>query len=155
MRARAEDVLRLVVSLMRVGDSVQRTRSRENTGIFATLRVIAEHDQVRPIEIAAELGVHQSTITRQLRVLQDAEQVVLTADPQNRRSCFVALTERGHAESARLEELQLEQLAEFVDDWDTEDVRVLNRLLARYEDAAGESKEKRQGSPGRSWQQRT
>jgi DNA-binding MarR family transcriptional regulator len=154
MRPTPEDVQELVTALFTVSGGLERARRRiPDAAALALLYAVAARERARPSELAAELGVHQSSVTRQIRVLEDAGRVAVTADPDDRRSCFIALTAAGRAELDRLTQIGLGRFATFVADWDAEDVRTLARLLFKFERSkrAVAEREKRPG--GRRWQQ--
>jgi DNA-binding MarR family transcriptional regulator len=116
------------------------------------LNRLASESLPRALCLAVELGVHQSTITRQIRSLEDAGQVTVLADPDDGRSCTIALTEAGKNEVLRLTQIGLDRFALFVADWDAEEVRTFTRLLVKLEQSKANvaSRERRPG--GRRWQ---
>jgi DNA-binding MarR family transcriptional regulator len=116
------------------------------------LQILATRGRVRPSDIAVDLGVHQSTVTRQVRTLEAGGHVAVAGDPEDRRSCFITLTDAGWGEVARLTEVGLSRFAAFVADWDAEDVRTLGRLLAKLERSKSELKAREQRPAGRNWQ---
>lgn len=133
MEPTREDVQELVVALFTVAAGMERARRRIRTAnALAVLQIVAS-GRVRPSDIAIALGVHQSSITRQVRALEQAGQVRLAADPGDGRAYFVNLTDAGRDELGRLTELGLDRFAAFVADWDAEEVRTLARLLTRLE----------------------
>lgn len=148
-----EDLERLVYPFMRIGEGMKRAQKRAMDPTRLTiLRQAATKGQVRPSEIAAELGVHQSSITRQTRALEDAGHVRLDADPADRRSCLISLTEAGWDEVRELTKVGLDRFAEFLEGWDIEDVRTLGTLLTRLEASVTEAAKRTQRPRGRSWQ---
>lgn len=150
-----EDVQRLVAALFVVSNGLERARRRNPAaGTLALLHILASREQVRPSEMAAELGVHQSSITRQVQALERAGQVELTMDPDDRRSYFVSLTPDGRRELERLNEIGLGRFAKFVAGWDPEDVRALTRLLVKFEESKNKVARGEQRSSGRLWQKR-
>jgi len=48
---------------------------------LALLQMIAAHGQIHPSQLAEELEVNQSSITRQVRILEDEGDLVVSADP--------------------------------------------------------------------------
>jgi DNA-binding MarR family transcriptional regulator len=62
---------------------------------------IGDHEAIRPSEIADQV-VHSSSVTRQVRELEDEGFVDVTADPADRRSCLVTLTAAGSEGRRRL-----------------------------------------------------
>ena len=155
MSASDDDVQDLMFTLFRVTDSMQRARARAmDPTRQAIMEQAATKGQVRPSEIAAELSLHQSSIARQTRVLEDAGLVAVAADPQDRRSCLISLTEAGWAEARAASAAGLTRFGQFVTDWGTDDVQALTRLLQQLESSVAEVKARERGASGRRWQQR-
>ncbi|HEY7305320.1 MAG TPA: MarR family transcriptional regulator [Bryobacteraceae bacterium] len=144
----------MAAALMALVGSVLRAQRHGPAAALSILRTIGTRGRVRPSDIANELGVHQSTITRQVRALQDAGQVEVEADPDDGRSCFISLTKPGWEEMRRLTEVGLSRFALFVADWDAEEVRTLARLLAKFETSKAEVAKREHAAPGRAWQQK-
>jgi DNA-binding MarR family transcriptional regulator len=153
MKPSPEDVEQLVAALFAVSGGLERARRRiPDAGALAVLYLVAARQRVRPSEIAAELGVHQSSVARQVRILEDAGRVAITPDPDDRRSCFIALTDAGREELERLRQVGLGRFASFVAEWDADDVRTLTRLLSKFADSKREVARREQRPSGRRWQ---
>jgi DNA-binding MarR family transcriptional regulator len=144
----------MVAALMTVMSGLERARRHGDASTLAALQIVAARGPVRPSDIAAELGVHQSTVTRQVRALEAAGHVAVNADPDDRRSCFITLTDAGRGEIDRLTEIGLSRFALFVDDWEPEDVRTLGRLLTKLEHAKAAVGQREPRSDGRHWQKK-
>lgn len=128
------DVEALVAALFTVTGGLERARRKKRDAArLAVLQVVAWGERVRPSDVAGALEVHPSQVTRQVKALEDSGHVHVEADPADRRSCFVSLTEDGRAEVARLTEVGLTRFAKFVAEWDAADVRELTRLLTEFE----------------------
>jgi DNA-binding MarR family transcriptional regulator len=149
-----DDVFQMVAALMTVMGSIERARQQGDASTLAALQIIAARGPVRPSDIALDLGVHQSTITRQVRTLEAAGHVTVAADPDDRRSCFIALTDAGRDEVARLTEIGLSRFMLFVADWDADEVRTLGRLLMKLENSKADLNTREQRPDGRRWQKR-
>jgi len=154
MAPQKKDVQEMVAALMAVVGSIQRAQRQGDAATLSVLRIAATSGRARPSDIANELGVHQSTITRQVRGLQDAGYVEISADPDDGRSCFISLTGTGCQELKRLAEFGLSRFALFVADWDAEEVRILGRLLAKLEASKAEVAKRERPSPGRGWRRK-
>lgn len=152
MKPAPEDIQDMVQALFTVTMGLERAR-RRNPGAsnLALLQLIAAREGSRPSGLVAELGLHQSTITRQLQSLEEAGHVTLRADPDDRRSYLITLTENGRSELDRLMELGLDRLALFVADWSAEEVRTLTRLLMKFEDSKATVARRERRPHGRRW----
>jgi DNA-binding MarR family transcriptional regulator len=154
MAASEEDLRTVLLALTRIGDNLQRAKGKAmDPTRQAILQQAAEKGQVRPSEIAADLSVHQSSITRQTRTLEDAGIVAVVADPADGRSCLISLTEQGWAEVRGHVKNGIDRFATFVADWSEQDVRTLGELLTRLEESVAAVKAKERGPSGRRWQQ--
>ena len=133
MKASSSDVKRMVAALMASVTSIERAKRRGLASVLATLQTIDAHKRVLPSTLSAELGLHQSSVTRQIQALEREGRVKVTANPEDGRSCYVELTKQGRAELRQLTKFGLKRFASFVADWDAEEVRTLARLLEKLE----------------------
>ena len=153
MATNEEDLETVLFALTRIGDNLRRVRGRVmDPTRQAILQQAATKGQVRPSEIAAELSVHQSSVARQTRTLEDAGIVAVTADPDDRRSCLISLTDEGWDEVRGLVRAGVDRFATFVADWSGKDVHALAELLTRLEESVAAVKAKERGPSGRRWQ---
>ncbi|MGD0379622.1 MAG: MarR family transcriptional regulator [Acidimicrobiales bacterium] len=124
------DVESMVGALFTMNAGLERARrQRKGASTLSLLQVIADHEGIRPSEIADLQQVHPSLVTRQIQELEDAGYVKVAKDPADRRSLQVTLTEAGCEELRRLVDFGLKRFALFVKGWRTEDVRRLTDLL--------------------------
>jgi DNA-binding MarR family transcriptional regulator len=124
----------MVAALFAINAGLEKARrQRKGAGTLSLLQVIAGRKGIRPSEIAEVQQVHPSLVTRQVRDLEDAGYVKVSADPADRRSCLVTLVPAGTEELRRLEQFGLERFEQFVRNWDVEDVRKLTELLEKLQ----------------------
>lgn len=155
MEPTPDDLRALAAPLMAVSAGLQRTlRGSADSSALAILASAAQRDDLRPSEVAHALGVHQSSITRQVRSLEGAGHVTLVEDPADRRSCFIRITDSGRDEVDRLNQIGLERFAAFVEGWDAAEVREFGRMLSKLETAILEVKRRERAPVGRRWQGR-
>ncbi len=148
-----EDVEKMVQAIFTLTSGLERARRRiPAASTVAVLQIIAAHEKIRPTAIATKLGVHQSTITRHVRSLEEAGQVAVIGDVNDRRSCTITLTEAGRAEVDRLTQIGLERFAMFVADWEADEVRTLTRLLVKFEESKAKVGNQTLRPAGRRWQ---
>ncbi len=144
----------MVAALFTLNAGLDRARrQRRGAGTLSLLQVIGDHEAIRPSEIAEIQAVHPSLVTRRVRELEDGGLVAVTADPADRRSCLVSLTEAGSDERRRLTEFGLKRFALFVKDWESDDVRTLTELLWKLRMSMAAVSEREQQAPrgGRRW----
>jgi DNA-binding MarR family transcriptional regulator len=157
MKPGRKDVQGMVAALMAVTQGLERARRRiPGAAKLAMLGTIAAKETARPSEMARELGVNQSSVTRQVQVLADEGLVDVTADAQDGRSCLITLSNAGRAEMRRLTEFGLARFELFVEEWDAKEVRDFMRLLIKFEQSKAsvgkrESAQRRAGQ--RSWRE--
>lgn len=155
MKPTSDDLRALATPLLAVSAGLQRTlRGSSDSGALAILASSAQRSNLRPSDVASALGVHQSSITRQVHSLEAAGHVTLVEDPADRRSCFIRITDSGRKELDRLDRIGLERFAAFVAGWDATEVRELGRLLSKLEGAIVEFKRRERAPVGRPWQGR-
>ena len=156
MKSTRSDIEAMVAALVTVTSGLERARrKKQDAARLAVLQIVGWGERARPSEVAAALGVHPSQITRQVKALEDSGHVHVEADPADRRSCFVSLTDDGWTEVARLTEVGMTRFEKFVADWDAADVREFTRLLTKFEEtkaAVVEEEQKQARSPR--WRER-
>jgi len=88
----------------------------------------------RPSDLAAEVGLDLSTVSRHVRALEDGGLVTREADPDDGRSFWLSITAAG----AEITQAGLQRRERMVDDalnrWDAGDADALRRLLRRLAD---------------------
>ncbi len=131
-------------------------RQRRGASTLSLLQVIATREGIRPSEIAEVQQVHPSLVTRQVRELEDAGYVDVTADPADRRSCLVKLLPAGAEELRRLDQFGLKRFELYVKDWKPEDVQKFTELLEKLRTSMTTlSERERQRPAGGRWRQTT
>jgi DNA-binding MarR family transcriptional regulator len=139
----------MVAALFTMNAGLERARrERKGASTLSLLQVIADHERIRPSEIADLQQVHPSLVTRQVRELEDLGYVNVSADPADGRSYLVALTSAGSAELSRLVQFGLKRFALFVKDWEPEQVRTLTELLEKLRTSMATVSAREQRPPG-------
>jgi DNA-binding MarR family transcriptional regulator len=131
-----EDVQNLVTAIFTVMEGIKRaTRRSPAASRLSALQMIAARPGIRPSEIAAELGLNQSSITRQIQDLESKGYVTVTPDLQDQRARRLTLTDSGRDTMTELNKFGLNRFASFVAKWDAEEVRLLTHLLIKFEES--------------------
>jgi DNA-binding MarR family transcriptional regulator len=134
MQPTLEDVKRMIAALFTMSAGLERARRRiPAAATLDVLQVLATREGTRPSEVAAELRLNPSSVTRHVQSLERAGLVEVLADPKDARAAIVSVTVAGQDEIRRLTEIGLARFASFVADWDAEEVRTLCRLLEKLE----------------------
>jgi DNA-binding MarR family transcriptional regulator len=132
MQASTEQVAALSAAALRFGDALRRGQARAFDPVrVGVLRVAAERGPVRPGDVAEELDVLPSSVTRHVQVLVEAGHLEVTADPSDRRASLIEATEGGRAELRQFLDVGHEVFGAVVDDWTPADVVTLTTLLDR------------------------
>jgi DNA-binding MarR family transcriptional regulator len=123
------DLFRIARRLRRMGGHAQM-----DVAALLVLHRLACEEPRRPSDLAADLGLDLSTVSRHVRALDDAGLVTREADPTDGRSFHLSVTPEGTAllvESLQRRERGVQRALE---GWDTDDVTELRRLLGRLAD---------------------
>lgn len=127
---------RLVPDLFRIARRLRRAGGPEHTDVAALLILhrLAGQGPRRPSDLAADVGLDLSTVSRHLKGLGDTGLAARQPDPHDGRSYRVTLTEQG----SRLLDEALARREDVVDralaQWDPDDAAVLRGLLGRLAD---------------------
>ena len=100
------------------------------TSLYPVLRRVAE-GVPRLTDLAELLGVELSTVSRQVRQLEDLGLVDRAADPDDGRAVSLSLTAAGRQALADFQVARRRRMAELLDDWSGPDRAELARLLTR------------------------
>ncbi|GAA5182507.1 hypothetical protein GCM10023322_19660 [Rugosimonospora acidiphila] len=108
-----------------------RTNAIDRTAL-GVLRVAATAGKgMRPTEIADELSVHPSSVTRHVQALAQTGKVAIKPDPADGRASLIEVTPAGLAELWQLYEQGVDAFADSIPDWTTDEVRALAAGLSR------------------------
>ncbi|KWW99211.1 MarR family winged helix-turn-helix transcriptional regulator [Carbonactinospora thermoautotrophica] len=90
--------------------------------------------EVRMSELAQEMLLDLSTVSRHVRTLVQEGYLERTEDPDDRRACRLRVTDRGRQALQRARELRAAALGEVLASWPAKDRDDLTRLLNRLAD---------------------
>jgi len=139
--SRARDTHVLDEVLFMLGQSLRRLRvavGEESEYAYAIgagfwqLVLLGERGSLRISEMAQALNLDISTVSRQLKLLEQRGLVEREADASDGRVINVGLTEAGREVLDRLVRARLALMEEALADWEPEDVSRLTDLLARF-----------------------
>ncbi|GAB3769627.1 hypothetical protein GCM10028864_69550 [Microlunatus parietis] len=99
---------------------------------FGIIKLLADGDR-RPGDLAAELQIAPSVVSRALVPLERDGQIERRLDPADARSFRLALTEAGRARLARRRELIQARIERLLEDWPAEDIATMTTLMRRLE----------------------
>jgi DNA-binding MarR family transcriptional regulator len=107
---------------------------RVDRGAYVVLHRIHDLGPVRLSDVANALGLDLSTVSRQVRNLEDAGLLSRTPDPDDRRAARLATTAEGTALVVRMQAALSRIVANALDGWSDKDRRTLTTLLGRLAD---------------------
>ena len=107
---------------------------RIDRAAYVVLQRINEYGPVRLSDVAAALGLDLSTVSRQVRTLEDASLVTRTPDPEDRRASLLASSPDGRALVARMQATLSRIVATALEGWSERDRATLQTLLSRLAD---------------------
>ncbi len=129
------ELLESVGQLIRTARSFSHRQS-EDLGFsgtpFGILKLLAEGDR-RPGDLAAELQIAPSVVSRALVPLERDGQIERRLDPADARSFRLALTQAGRDQLARRRELIQARIERLLEGWPEEDIATMTRLMRRLE----------------------
>jgi DNA-binding MarR family transcriptional regulator len=132
--ANDDEITTVIAPLYAIGSNITRVvAGKPMVTRLAILQAVAHSGTLRPSEIATGLHLHQSQVTRLIQALESEGLVTVTANPDDRRSWFVGVTEAGHAEIDQLTEVGMAKWRQFFAGWDAAEVTELGRLLAKLQ----------------------
>ena len=129
----------LLIALMRTLRLVKRVhdQSVEPSQLWL-LHTLQCAGPVRLSELAGRLHLDASTVSRQVRSLEDAGLIARTTDPDDRRATLLTATASGHRVLQESFERRRARLAEVLQGWECDDVAAFERMLTRLADTLEE-----------------
>lgn len=147
----AEQLLASIQSFYRATRcvSVQLTRQGgHSSALYAVLKHVHTFKDVRAVDLAQQLGIGQSVLSRHLAELESAGMVARVADESDRRVQRLRVTEAGQAALAQGEGLRVQSLLESLAEWSKEDimtaVQTMDRLGRSLREHANVAKDARE-----------
>jgi DNA-binding MarR family transcriptional regulator len=151
MKANRREVAGMMTALQTVLRSTERAQRKGDANRLLILSVIAVHPNSIPKAISEEIGIHASSITRQVQALEKDGFLNVSPDLADGRSCRIALTASGQTELERLREIGFQRWSSFVAKWNANEVRSLTRLLVKLEQSKQETGPLRTKTRRASW----
>jgi DNA-binding MarR family transcriptional regulator len=154
MKPSREDVIQVIAPLMKIVENTNRVRRQGDASVLSALVAISRASNARPLDIANELDLHQSTVTRLIKALENQGLVLVSADPDDGRSCRVSLTKDGRLTMQRLGDVGIGRYQLMLEDWTAEEVQTFAALLEKLESSARKLREAKPPSTKPSWKQK-
>jgi DNA-binding MarR family transcriptional regulator len=139
----------LVLLLMQAGRRL-RTRHPEDLvdpSTFPLARHLMASDGLRVSDLACRVGLDVSTVSRQIKHLEDKGYIERAADPDDRRASLVRLTDEGTSTMRAAMQRRLDRISAALAHWSARDRKALQTLLTRLAaDLAGANDDAESGS---------
>lgn len=139
MSVRTETAHELVDTIFLLGRTMRSAIAHSETEVLpnalvGVLILLARAGECRPSELAADMCVSQSSLSRQVRELVERGLVERHPDPDDKRAHIVRCTPAGMEVLEAVRERRTERLTAQLTDWDqqqaTDAIEVLHRLNA-------------------------
>jgi DNA-binding MarR family transcriptional regulator len=129
---RDRDIRALNTALWRMSEQYRRGFSRViDPGRYGVLNIVAAHELIRPTEIADELDMVPSSVSRHLQALAADGLVAVDGNPDDRRSSLVTVTDAGRAALERFEEGGVAASRTVMADWTRGEIVELTSAVLR------------------------
>lgn len=113
---------------------VMRLRQDSDQGTVTVLSMLAKCGPVRASDLAHDLTLDLSTVSRHVQALERTGYIEKVPDPTDRRAMTLHVTAEGKDHVEQLWERRILQMREGLENWDPAELRTLSRLLGRYAD---------------------
>jgi DNA-binding MarR family transcriptional regulator len=125
-----------VPDLFRIARRLRRAGGPEQTDVAAVLILhrLTSDGPRRPSDLAVDVGLDLSTVSRHVKALEDTGLTERRPDPHDGRSFRVSITARGSGLLADALRRRQEVVDRALSLWDADDADALRRLLGRLAD---------------------
>jgi DNA-binding MarR family transcriptional regulator len=125
--------------IMLVMEASRRFRSRDpedqvDPSSFPHAKQLMCHDAMRVTDVATRLGLDASTVSRQIKHLEDKGLVERTPDPADGRASLVQISAAGQASMQAAFRRRYERIRAVLEPWTDDDRARLQELLTRLAD---------------------
>jgi DNA-binding MarR family transcriptional regulator len=125
--------------IMLVMEASRRFRSRDpedqvDPSSFPLAKQLMCHDAMRVTDVATRLGLDASTVSRQIKHLEDKGLVERTPDPADGRASLVQISAAGQASMQAAFRRRYERIRAVLEPWTDDDRARLQELLTRLAD---------------------
>lgn len=132
----------VMLTLARLGRRIRQRMPGEELDFGTVLLMKALlRGPLRLTDLAAAVELDASTVSRQVRHLEDGGMLERTGDPDDRRASRIALTDEGRTRLEAGAERRRAYVSHLLDDWPPEDREQLRLLLNRLLDELDDPKE--------------
>lgn len=116
---------------------IMRARKEPEGAQLAVLGMLARCGPIRPSDLAKELFLDQSTVSRHVAHLEADGLLAKVADASDRRATQLHLTDLGQKHIQDFWQRRIDAMREGFGHWDPQDLRTLKQLMNRYNEDFG------------------
>jgi DNA-binding MarR family transcriptional regulator len=119
--------------LMQAGRKLQTRHPADcvDPSVFPLAKILMCHQAMRVSDLAARIDLDASTVSRQIKQLEDKGIIERTADPADGRASLVRLTPQGEDEIQSAFQRRFLRIKAALDPWSDQDKAALTTLLNR------------------------
>ena len=108
-------------------------------GSLGVLALLSVRGECRQNELAADMCISQSALSRQVSELVANGYIVRHADPQDGRASLISLTDEGVALLRRTRQGHARQLADMLADWSEDDAKAACHTIHKLKEALAQN----------------
>ena len=127
----------LVATLSSVIRTVRYVAAKDHgqamTGTLASILKAVSVTELRPGDLAAQLMVAPSVVSRAVAALEADGLVQRSTDPEDARACRIGITDLGRERLAEHRRYLLERVVAALPDWDDSDAALAVQVLSRLD----------------------
>src|SRR4051812_22300721 len=132
MSVEREQVAEFAGALTALVNIIKRGQAKAfDAELAAVTELVHRRGSLTPNEIAGELGVPRSSVTRRVKKLRELGTILIRPDPDDARSYHVQLTANGQDEMDGLVEQGLDRFEAWLSGWTPDEVRTFTALARR------------------------
>ncbi|MFY9915826.1 MAG: MarR family transcriptional regulator [Nocardioidaceae bacterium] len=138
-----------VIGLLMQAGRRLRTRHPEDEvdpSTFPLAKQLMCHDGMRLSDLAAKVELDASTVSRQIKQLEDKGLVERTPDPDDGRASLIQLSNEGHRTMQAAFRRRFERIKTVLDPWSQRDKDLLQDLLTRLAADLREANDRQESS---------
>jgi|SoiMethySBSTD1v2_1073268.scaffolds.fasta_scaffold1160154_2 DNA-binding MarR family transcriptional regulator len=113
-------------------DLAEEAGARLTRATFEVLAVVHRHGPIRVSELVPRIGVDQSTISRQIRPLEELGLIARSEDPSDRRVVWLDATEAGQEMMLSIRRRVNRNVEAALASWSAADRETFGKLLERF-----------------------
>lgn len=139
----------LFQALSDVADLVQQRKEQYGSSdhTIQVLALLRQQNNVRPTDLARQLGLSPAAVTRKVKVLTERGVITVSSDPADKRGYVIHLTAQGEAELDQFMASITTSFQQGLQDWNEADLMTLTNSLQRFLTTAAQAPTREPSEP--------